>query len=359
MKTYKKLFFAFILLFTVLFFCFSKDTYSQNLTSDRQNYESLYNTIKAGNVASIIKTVWIEEFSLVEKSLITITPISFPDTSYKVMFEVIGLEKGSNENSYESGSVLGFMIADCKAVGEKYENFINTSCWLFAETTEDARDIVKSGITRAVDEKYLIDGDLVGVYTKICKPDEHHQVVKKPAVYLYPPETMNIKVNVEVNGQLTLTEPPYNTGWNVNATTDGLIDNKYDYLFYEADLKKIELPEEGWIVEYKNIENWFDKYLPEFGLNTKEKEQFKEYWLKNLKKANYYEIKLLDYKFLEENMKLVISPEPQTLIRLNFYFKPLFEKKEISEPVILKKERKGFTVVEWGGINAGEIKIIP
>ncbi|MCX6163389.1 MAG: hypothetical protein NTU73_00760 [Ignavibacteriae bacterium] len=58
-------------------------------------------------------------------------------------------------------------------------------------------------------------------------------------------------------------------------------------------------------------------------------------------------------------MKLIISPEPQTLIRLNFYFKPVFVKRELKEPTITKTERIGFTVVEWGGINAGDIKILP
>jgi len=349
-----------VLFSIALLFCLSKSSYSQVLVSDGQDYESIYNTIKAGNAASIIKTSWIPEFSLVEKSLITITPISFPDTTYKVMFEIIGLEKGENESFYETGSVLGFMITECKAVEEKYKKFINTSCRLFAGTPEDARDIVKSGITRSVDEKYLIDGDLVDVYTKICKPEEQqHQIVKKPAVYLYPEKNTNVSVKVAVNGNLTYTEPLYNNGWNVNVAPDGMIDNKYDYLFYEADLNKIELPEEGWIVEYSKLENWFDEYLPQLGLNTKEKEQFKEYWLKDLKKTNYYEIKLFDYKFLEENMNLIISPEPQTMLRLNFYFKPLLEKKEIKEPSVSKKERKGFTVVEWGGINAGDLSILP
>jgi hypothetical protein len=354
----KKINKSFILLFTiVLFLCFNKNVYSQ----EYQNYDSLYKAVKSGNTASIIKTSWIQEFSLVEKSLVTITPITFPDSSYKVTFEIIGLEKGTNESSYETGSVLGFMVTGCKNFEKKYKNFVNTSCWLIAETPEYARDIAKSGITFDVDSKYAIDGGLVMVYAQTCKTEEqhHHQIVKKPAVYLYPTKEMNIKVNVTVNGHLTYTEPLYNDGWNVNVATNGLINNKYDYLFYEASLNKIELPEEGWLVEYNNLEKWFDEYLPQLGLNTKEKEQFKEYWLKDLKKANFYEIKLFDNKFLEENMKLVISPEPQTMLRLNFYFKPLLEKKEMKKPSVSKTERKGFTVIEWGGINEGDLKIIP
>ena len=53
-------------------------------------------------------------------------------------------------------------------------------------------------------------------------------------------------------------------------------------------------------------------------------------------------------------MKLDVNPKPDTEIRLIFYFKPLDEKIDLPEPVFEKKERKGFTVVEWGGvIDAG------
>lgn len=348
------------LLIISLFFLLNGKTYSQNDIKECKSYESLYNTIKTGQPASIKKTAYINEFSLVEKSIVTITPVISPDSNYKITFEITNLEKGKKKDSYESGSVLGFMVSGCKNFTKKYNKFVGTSCTLYAETPEYARQIAEDGISYSVDQKYAIDGDLVLVYEKVCKIDNPEPMpVKKPAVYLYPMETTNIKVNIEVNGKLTYTEPLYGNGWNVSVTPNGLIDGKYDYLFYEADLKKIELPDEGWIVEYNKLENWFDEYLPQLGLNEKEKNQFKEYWLSNLKKANYYEIKLLGNDFLKENMNLIISPEPKTIIRLNFHFKPVFEKIEIKQPTVSTPLRDGFTVVEWGGVNGGEIKLIP
>jgi hypothetical protein len=348
----------------LIMFCFfsviCSNSYSQGDIKISKDCKSLYNVIKSGNTGYINKISWLEKYSLVEKSLVTVTPVIFPDSTYKITFEITDLVKGKYNNSFDEGSVLGFMVENCESFKNKYADFINTSCWLTAGNPDEAIEIVKKGINFEVDQKYAIEGDLVNEFNKICNPDNNKpRPVKKPAVYLYPEKDMNIKVKLEINGQTTLTEPLYNDGWNVNATPDGLIDNKYDYLFYEANLNKIELPEEGWIVEYKNLEKWFDEYLPKLGLNEKEKSQFKDYWQKNLKKANYYEIKLLDKKFLEENMKLVISPEPQTILRLNFYFKPLFEYKEIKNPAISKFERTGFTVVEWGGINEGDLKIFP
>jgi hypothetical protein len=342
-------------------FILNVNVYPQEDIKECKSYESLFYAIKSGIPASIKKTAWIEGFSLVEKSVVTVSPVTTPDTGYKVVFEITDLEKGKIKESYDKGSVLGFMVTGCKGFEKKYKNFVGTSCYLITDNPEDARDAAEHGITFIIDQNFAITGDLVLVYEKICKGSDNPEPrpVKKPAVYLYPTEQMNISVKVEVNGCLTLTDPPYNTGWNVNAAPDGLIDNKYDYLFYEANLNKIELPEEGWIVEYKKLENWFDEFLPQLGLDTKEKNQFKEYWLKDLKKANYYEIKLLDNKFLADNMKLIISPEPETILRLNFYFKPVFEFKEIKNPVVSKVLRNGFTVIEWGGINAGEIKMLP
>jgi hypothetical protein len=144
--------------------------------------------------------------------------------------------------------------------------------------------------------------------------------------------------------------PEYNNGWNVFVTKEGIIEGKYDYLFYEANLKKISIPKEGWIVEYSELEFWFNKNLKLLGLNKKETDQFKEYWLNQLEKSKYYEIKLLSNEFLDENMDLIITPEPETEIRLNFIFKPLKKNYSIKNPEIITPERNGFTVVEWGGI---------
>lgn len=174
--------------------------------------------------------------------------------------------------------------------------------------------------------------------------------IEKPAVYLYPEQDSIINVKLDINGEIIEDIPKYNDGWTVFVTKQGIIENKYDYLFYEADLKTITLPEQGWVVEYDDLEHWFDLNLAKLGLNNKETAQFKDFWLNRLPKSNYYEIKLLDDEFLKQNMNLIIEPEPDTIIRLNFYFKQLDEKSDITEPLIKTPERKGFVVAEWGGI---------
>jgi len=173
---------------------------------------------------------------------------------------------------------------------------------------------------------------------------------EKPAIYLYPKEDSNISVKLNINGIITKTIPTYNDEWSVFVTKEGLINHQYDYLFYEADLNSLELPKMGWVVKYDNLDTWFDDNLPRLGLNEKETTQFKEYWLEKLPEANYYELKIFEKEFLKQNIGLLITPEPDTLIRLEFYFKPLEEKINIQEPTIKTPERIGFTVVEWGGM---------
>ncbi|MBU1976148.1 MAG: hypothetical protein KKG59_07130 [Nanoarchaeota archaeon] len=204
--------------------------------------------------------------------------------------------------------------------------------------------------------KAVIAGfSILGLFALFAAAALSTVAIKKPAIYLYPTTDSVIDVKLEVNGRITQDIPKYNCGWRVFASKQGIIKEntaQFDYLFYEAELKNIELPNNGWIVEYSDLENWFDTRLPKLGLNEKELYQFKEYWMQELKPAKYYEIRLLSKEFLVNNMNLVIDPKPDTLIRLNFYFKPLDKPHELKEPIIVSPKREGFVVVEWGGILA-------
>jgi len=178
------------------------------------------------------------------------------------------------------------------------------------------------------------------------------RVVKKPALYLYPNKTEKVEVILKPKGQITKTIPEYKDKWLVVANPNGLVDNRYPYLFYEVALENsVDLPKEGWIVKTTELEKWFDMNLPKLGLNEKEIKDFKEYWLSELKGYSYYKIRLLSEEFLDENIAVKINPKPDTFIRVIFYFEGTFNSKEkLIEPQIKTPIRKGFTAVEWGGI---------
>jgi len=178
---------------------------------------------------------------------------------------------------------------------------------------------------------------------------------RKPAIYLYPEEDTEVKVTLDINGIFTKTIPSYNSGWEVFATKEGKIFSKdmkesYDYLFWEAQMNNLTLPDNGWVVAQENLIGWFDENLTKLGLNERESADFMEYWLDKLSYSEYYEIKLLDQSFLEKNAQLTISPSPDTVIRVIFYFTPLGEYKVLEAPAIDTPKRKGFVVLEWGGI---------
>jgi hypothetical protein len=176
-------------------------------------------------------------------------------------------------------------------------------------------------------------------------------VVKKPALYLYPNKTEKVEVILKPKGQIIKAIPEYKDKWLVIANPDGLIDNKYPYLFYEVALENSVNLKDGWIVKTTELEKWFDINLPKLGLNEKEIKDFKEYWLNELKGYPYYKIRLLSEEFLDENIAVKINPKPDTFIRVIFYFEGTYDSKEkLIEPQIKTPIRKGFTAVEWGGI---------
>ncbi|MHA2039615.1 MAG: hypothetical protein ACW98X_24610 [Promethearchaeota archaeon] len=180
-------------------------------------------------------------------------------------------------------------------------------------------------------------------------PSGDDPVVLKPAIYLYPQETLKIKVSLSINGEITISDPEYNNGWDVVVEPGSNIQGGYDYLFYEARLNYLKTPDEGWCVEYEHLELWMNNTLKELGLNEKESKEFKDFWLDVLPIANYYEIKLLSKEYLDLNMGLIIDPKPETIIRVMLTFSPCQNAFEIDTPLIKTHIRLGFTVVEWGG----------
>ena len=91
-----------------------------------------------------------------------------------------------------------------------------------------------------------------------------------------------------------------------------------------------------------------EEKLAILGLNEREAEEFIVYWLPRLEKNRYNLIRFKVAEELNEEVKLNISPKPDTLIRVMMEFKPLLLKKNIKEQELTEVERSGYTVVEWG-----------
>lgn len=218
-----------------------------------------------------------------------------------------------------------------------------------AARNETLLDLLHASLAR--DDKWLQYQILV----LLCKswPQRQGELLEKPALYLYPETDGPVYVTLAVQGALYKSIPEYGSGWFVNVTKKGTIDNEYDYLYYEASLdKEVMLKGGSWVVKRENLQDWFDFYLLRLGLNTFEAQQCKEYWLERLTNSPYYEIGLVDDVFLDLNVKLIIVPIPKTVIRVMLYFIPLPSSKDFVPPEVRVPLREGFTVVEWGGILA-------
>lgn len=178
----------------------------------------------------------------------------------------------------------------------------------------------------------------------------------KPAIYLYPERKTDVHVKVSPAGFLTYTDPQYPiNGWQVTAFPDGKIisaNKTYPYLYYEAKINDnaVEKPETGYVVPYADLPNLFSTILPKLGLLEHETKDFKDYWEKILPNSPYYFIGLMKNEAIEKIEPLTIYPKEDTIIRVRLYFEALSESKKVKEPIFIKPERKGFTVVEWGGL---------
>ena len=187
-------------------------------------------------------------------------------------------------------------------------------------------------------------------------------VVKKPAIYLYPEKPMQVEIRLSPPALMLTADPPYQGSWKVHVKPDGSIDGKYSYLFYEALLpREPELPQEGWVVPQKDLSTWFDKHLPLMGLQEKEITDFKDYWLRHLDDFSYYKIRRIPLPYLNQYLPLIIHPSPTTMIRVILYFEGIEVPESLTAPIISPPSRKGFTVVEWGGIlkssDSGDLRV--
>ena len=166
---------------------------------------------------------------------------------------------------------------------------------------------------------------------------------------------MNISVNLNIpEGKFTSVYPKFSEKENTqnvegNPNGDIKLNNKmYPYLFYECDSYFAQETNEGFIVEDKNAIDFLEEKLKILGLNDKEMTDFITYWLPTLL-ANKLSLCTFQDKTFFEHIKLNVTPKPDTLIRIFLSIKKLDSPIEIKEQKLEHIERKGFTVVEWGG----------
>ncbi len=178
----------------------------------------------------------------------------------------------------------------------------------------------------------------------------------KPVIYLYPPKTTNVSVQVKPEGGLSYSDPAYNNGWLVTAEPNGQLTNltngqTYPYLFWEGRGGLYQKPNEGWVIARSEVESFLRQQLKSQGLIDQEINDFLEFWLPRMQAKPYYFISFYGTRMMDQLAPLTIEPKPDTVIRLLMDFTPLDQPISV-KPYAMPKPpaRQGFTVIEWGGV---------
>ena len=174
----------------------------------------------------------------------------------------------------------------------------------------------------------------------------------KPVIYLYPEETLEVSVKVE-NVDFTVTYPEHGDGWHVTAEPDGTLTNladggEYSYLFWEGKSDVKYDFSKGFCVKGKDTAKFLREALSTLGLTPREYNEFIVFWLPFML-DNEYNVISFQYDCYTDNAVLSVTPEPDTVLRVFMAFYESDEYVNIPEQKLEYTERKGFTVVEWGG----------
>lgn len=174
----------------------------------------------------------------------------------------------------------------------------------------------------------------------------------KPVIYLYPEEETEVSVRLDYDGELSCAYPAYDGVWTVTASPDGTLTGEngqsYNYLYWDG-ISDIEYDfSEGFCVAGEDTAAFLEQTLEKLGLNRREANEFIVYWLPKLELSNYNLISFQTDVYTE-HARLIVSPEPDSVLRVFMAWKSLDAPVDIQPQALPAFERDGFTVVEWGG----------
>ena len=282
------------------------------------------------SVLSIIDEMRLEYMNIGNDYIKPDKRIDF-DNSYEVVGDGVYLYRGPDE-SYETVAYIprGYRIAELG-----YQN--NNNSWIFAEF---------NGLYGWVD----ITDDAVKSWSSFG-------AWGKPVIYLYPEKETDVHVELELTtSELYTTYPKYNDGWDVTAYPDGSLLNKADgthhkYLFWESVNAKTRFDlSKGFCIAGEDTEKFLKEKLTYMGLTEEEMNEFIVYWLPKME-HNKYNLITFQGDLYTNSAKLDITPEPDSLLRIFMVYVPLENAIDIEPQQLETFERKGFTVVEWGGCD--------
>jgi len=177
-------------------------------------------------------------------------------------------------------------------------------------------------------------------------------LLAKPVIYLYPEETMDVCLELTLDGKLANVYPAYDNGWRVNAQPDGTLTDsggrEYYCLYWEGRSDADFDLSRGFCVPGSQTADFLEDALAQLGLTEREANEFIIYWLPQME-ANPYNRITFQTDAYTDAAQLTVSPAPDTMIRVFMVWQGLDSHVEIAPQILNAPVRTGFTVVEWGG----------
>ena len=184
-----------------------------------------------------------------------------------------------------------------------------------------------------------------------CEPREV-DANEKPVIYLYPETETRVTVKLDLSGELTCAYPAYDGGWTVTAAPDGTLTDEhgqtYNYLYWEGEVANEFDFSKGFCVAGSDTAAFLEDALDRLGLTRREANEFLVYWLPRMQ-DNPYNLIAFQQEAYTQSAKLTVSPQPDSVLRVFMAWKPLARPVDIPAQILPGFERRGFTLVEWGG----------
>ena len=185
-----------------------------------------------------------------------------------------------------------------------------------------------------------------------CGPREEMVAEEKPVIYLYPETETRVTVKLDLPGELTCAYPAYDVGWTVTAAPDGTLTDEhgqtYNYLYWEGEVANEFDFSKGFCVAGSDTAAFLEDALDRLGLTRREANEFLVYWLPRMQ-DNPYNLIAFQQEAYTQSAKLTVSPQPDSVLRVFMAWKPLARPVDIPAQILPGFERRGFTLVEWGG----------
>ena len=269
--------------------------------------------------------------------------------------------------------VLTGKITDCEGITLSGVTVLNTNTQKSVQSNSAGKyairvnknDVLLFSLSQYESQRIIVNKHKkIDVKLKVFQNNEPI-MVKKPVIYLYPEKPTDVSVKINFKGTMLTTFPKYENGWDLIAYPDGKIFDKktnrtYNSLFWDGNYTISEdKMKEGFVVEKSNLTAFFIEKLELIGLSSNETNDFIQYWLPILEKNETNFIHFTTNKDYETYSTNIISPVPDTSIRIMMEFCKADKNVLITPQKLVKTNRKGFTLVEWGGCEIPQKLIRP